>query len=156
MEKCRRIEGLVDFIARRFKNTVEIGIGHFPDLAFALLDRGINVFATDILPFPYRGLKVIVDDITCPDLSLYDGIDLIYSMRPPPELLPYMARLAKTISADLIIKPLYSEYAEGYRLIRNGNTTFFIWKNLYSLSFLRKQESRISRTGFRIKCGMTI
>jgi hypothetical protein len=126
LEKCRRIEGLVDFIAGRFKNTVEIGIGHFPDLAFALLDRGINVFATDILPFPYSGLKVVVDDITCPDLSFYKGTDLIYSMRPPPELLPYIARLAKTISADLIIKPLTSEYAEGYRLIRNGNTTFFI------------------------------
>jgi uncharacterized UPF0146 family protein len=129
LEKCRRIEGLVDFIAGRFKNTIEIGIGHFPDLAFALLDRGINVFATDIVPFQYRGLKVLVDDITCPDSSFYEGTDLIYSMRPPAELVPYMARLAKKISADLIIKPLSSEYAEGYRLIQNGNTTFFIWKN---------------------------
>lgn len=127
METCRRIEGLVDFIAERYLHTVEIGVGYFPDAAFALLGRGIKVFATDLIPFHYRGLKVIVDDITCPNLSFYRGTDLVYSMRPAPELVPYMARLAKTISADLIIKPLSSEYAEGWRLIRNGNTTFFIW-----------------------------
>ena len=48
METCRRIEGLVDFIAGRYHNVAEIGIGHFPDVAFALLDRGVDVFATDI------------------------------------------------------------------------------------------------------------
>lgn len=131
METCRRIEGLVDFIAGRYNNAVEIGIGHFPDVAFALLDKGISVFATDIRPFHYRKLKVIVDDITKPDLSLYDGINLIYSMRPPPEVVPYMERLAEKVSADLIIKPLSSEYLEGGRLIRNGNTTFFLWNNCH-------------------------
>lgn len=129
METCRRIEGMEDFIAGRYANTAEIGIGHFPDVAFELLNRGIRVFATDIQQFRYRGLKVIVDDITSPVLSLYDGIDLIYSMRPPPELVPYMAMLAKKIFADLIIKPLSSEYIDGYRLMCHGNTTFFLKNN---------------------------
>ncbi len=128
METCRRIEGMVDFIAGRYTNTAEIGIGKFPDIAFALLNRGMRIFATDIQPFKYKGLKVIVDDITRPDLSLYEGIDLIYSMRPPPELIPYMERLANKISAGLIIKPLSSEYIDGRRLMCHGNTTFFLLK----------------------------
>ena len=128
METCRRIEDLIDFIAGRYDNAVEIGIGHFPDVAFALLERGISVFATDIQVFRYKGLKVVIDDIIWTDLSLYGDIDLIYSMRPPPELVPYMQKLAKKISADLIIKPLSDEYIEGHRLIRNRNTTFFLGK----------------------------
>ena len=126
METCRRIEGLVEFIAERYADAAEIGIGHFPDVAFALSNRGVNIFATDIRPFNHKGIKVIVDDITMPDLYLYSGLDLIYSMRPPLEMVPYMVRLAKTISADLIVKPLSSEYIDGWRSIRNENTTFFL------------------------------
>jgi uncharacterized protein len=128
LETCRRIEDLVDFIAGRYSKAAEIGIGHFPDVAFALLRKGIKVFATDIRQFHYRGLQVVIDDITVPDISLYDRIDLIYSMRPPPELIPYMKRLAGTVSADLLIRSLSSEYIEGYRFIRNGDSSFF-WGN---------------------------
>jgi len=125
LEKYKRIEDLVDFIAESYENAAEIGVGHFPDVALGLQKRGVKVFATDIRPFLYDGVDVIVDDITSPNLSLYEGIDLIYSMRPPPELVPYMARLAKTISADVIMKPLSSEYPEGWKLIRHGNASFF-------------------------------
>jgi uncharacterized UPF0146 family protein len=125
LETCRRIEGLVDFIAGRYNNAVEIGIGHFPDVAFALLKRHIKVFATDIRPFQYPDLNVVVDDITEPELSLYRGMKLIYSMRPPPELIPYIKRLAGLISADLILKPLSDEYIDGWQLMQNGNMTFF-------------------------------
>ena len=126
METCRRIEGIADFIACRYKNAVEIGIGNFPDVAFELLRKQVSVFATDIHPFRYPGLDVTIDDITEPDLALYGGIKLIYSMRPPPELIPYMEILAKKILSDLIVKPLSSEYIDGWRLIRHGKTTFFI------------------------------
>jgi len=126
LEKYKRIEDLVDFIAERYENAAEIGVGHFPDVALGLQKRGVKVFATDIRPFLYDGVDVIVDDITSPSLSLYKGIDLIYSLSPPPELVPFMARLAKTISADVIMKPLSSEYPEGWKLMKNGDTTFFI------------------------------
>jgi uncharacterized UPF0146 family protein len=121
-----RYEGLVNYISDSYGSTVEIGIGQFPDVAFALLNKGVRVTATDIIPFNYKGLKVVVDDITLPDLSLYDRTNLIYSLRPPPELVFYMVKLAKTLSAVLIIKPLASEYPSG-KLISHGNTTFFMW-----------------------------
>jgi hypothetical protein len=132
LETYRRVEGLTAFIAAGYRHAAEIGIGPFPDVAYALTERGLKVFATDIKPFEYDGLKVIVDDITGPEMSLYCDVDLIYSMRPPPELIPYMMRLAETVSADLIIKPLSSEFAEGFSLMGNGDMTFFVRNNTCS------------------------
>ena len=126
METCRRIEGLVNYIAGKYVHAAEIGIGHSPDVAFALMKKGIRVFATDVRPFQYNGLKVVMDDITVPAISVYTDIDIIYSLRPPPELVPYMVRLARTLSSDLIVKSLASEYPDG-QLINHGNTTFFLW-----------------------------
>jgi uncharacterized UPF0146 family protein len=120
-------KGLIDYIAERYDCAAEIGVGHFPDVALALTERGVRVIGTDIKPFPHRGLKVIVDDITRPDLSKYSATDLLYSLRPPPELVPYMNWLATKVSADLIVKPLASEYPGG-RLTRHGGSTFFLWR----------------------------
>lgn len=122
-------KGLIDYIALQYHCVAEVGVGHFPDVALALAKRGLHVFATDIKPFLHNGLKVIVDDITRPDLSLYAGLDVIYSVRPPPELIPYMDRLARRLSVDLIVKPLDSEYPGG-RLTNHKSTTFFLWNFL--------------------------
>ena len=126
MEACR-IEGLIDYISEKYKNAAEIGIGHFPNVAYSLLRRGVKVFATDIKPFRYNGLEVIVDNIIDPDFIIYNNVKIIYSIRPPVELVPYMRRLAKELLADLIVKSLASEYLDG-QLIRNGNTTFYLWE----------------------------
>jgi len=119
-------QGLVNYIAAKYLKAVEIGIGHAPEVALALKERGVEVLATDTRPFAYKGLKVIVDDVTKPRTAEYGGVDLIYSLRPPPELIPYMVKLARHLLSDLIIKPLSSEWADG-RLLRHGQTTFFLW-----------------------------
>ena len=121
-----RYGGLVNYIADKYSRVVEIGIGHFPDIALALLQRGVRVFSTDIKAFQYRGLKVVIDDIIEPDFSLYASLDLIYSLRPPSELVPFMMRLAERLSTDLMIKPLSSEHLDG-QLVCHGNTPFFLW-----------------------------
>lgn len=121
---CR---GLIDYIAFHYRCVAEAGIGHFPDVALALAKRGIRIFASDIRSFPHNGLKIIVDDITAPDLRVYKGIDLLYSLWPPPELVPYMNRLARQLPADLIVKPLASEYPGG-QLVRRKSSTFFLWE----------------------------
>jgi uncharacterized UPF0146 family protein len=127
LETHRRVEDLAEYIAGRYQKSAEIGIGHFPDLALALARRGVDIFATDIIPFFYDGLKFVVDDVTKPDISLFYGVDLIYSMRPPPELVYYMDRLAARLSAAVIVKPLTSEFVEGRKVVRHGDTTFFEW-----------------------------
>jgi uncharacterized UPF0146 family protein len=126
LEKCGRVEGLIDYIAGRYTSVVEIGIGHAPKVAVRLLEKGISIVATDTRPFYYEQFKVIVDDITEPDLAFYRNIDLIYSIKPPPELVPYMKKTAKSVSSDLIVKPLASDFLDG-QLIRHGNTSFYIW-----------------------------
>ena len=129
METRRGVAGLIDFIAGRYASAAEIGIGHFPDVARGLQVRGVRVFATDIRQYLHAGVKVFLDDVTGPDLSLYHARDLIYSMRPPAELLPYIVTLAGSLSVDAIVKPLSSEYPEGWELMKHGNSTFFIITN---------------------------
>jgi uncharacterized UPF0146 family protein len=122
-------KGLVDYIVDRYKYGVEVGIGHFPDVALALMAAGVGVFATDIKPFLHQGLRVMVDDVTQPNRSLYADVDFVYALRPPPELVPYMKDLASEVGASLMVKPLASEYPGG-QLVRRENTTFFLWSNL--------------------------
>ena len=128
----------MDYISATYRDVAEIGIGHFPDIAFALLKQGVKVFATDVRQFRYDGLSVMLDDVTEPDFSLYSSVDLIYSLRPPPELIPYIIRLAKAVSADVIVRPLTSDYLDG-KMIRNGSTIFFLW------DYYEKEERKEKR-----------
>ncbi len=71
-------------------------------------------------------MNVVVDDITNPDLSIYKDATLIYSIRPPEELQNHIKRVAESVGADLIIKPLSTEFInpdnsfEAYQL-QKGN-----------------------------------
>lgn len=122
----RRAEGLIDYIAERYRRVVEIGIGRCADVAAALASRGVSVFGTDVVRISHYEVEVFVDDVTMPRLSLYRGVDLVYSLRTPEELFSSIARLAQNLSADAIVKPLSSEYPEGWEMIRRGATRFFL------------------------------
>ena len=85
----------------------EIGVGRFSRIADMLSERdNITIIKTDISP---ADESVIKDDITSPDLDLYKGVDIIYSIRPPSELQPYLVKLADELDCQLIIKPLTNE-----------------------------------------------
>ena len=85
----------------------EIGVGKFSMIADMLSERdNITIIKTDIIP---ADESVIKDDITRPDLNLYRDIDIIYSIRPPSELQPYLVDLALEVDSQLIIKPLTNE-----------------------------------------------
>ena len=88
-------------------NVAEIAVGKFDDVySFLKSFDHINIIKTDILP---NDADVIKDDITNPNLKLYENIDIIYSIRPPSELQPYLIDLALKINSQLIIKPLTNE-----------------------------------------------
>lgn len=125
-DSCR---GVLEYIAGVYLSAAEIGIGHFPDVGLALRKRGLRIVATDIHSFQYDGIEVYVDTILEPNLSLYSGVEVIYSIRPPIELVPYMKRLARMICADVIIKPLSSEYPDGM-LVGRGMSAFYLWRSL--------------------------
>lgn len=85
----------------------EIAIGKYDRIAEILSSKqNITLIKTDILP---KDSTVIKDDITKPNLELYRDIDIIYSIRPPSELQPYLVKLAQEIGSQLIIKPLTNE-----------------------------------------------
>lgn len=85
----------------------EIGVGKFDQIADRLSQReNITLIKTDINP---KDNTVIQDDITNPNLDLYENVDIIYSIRPPSELQPHLVNLAQKMDSQLIIKPLTNE-----------------------------------------------
>ncbi|WP_407422998.1 UPF0146 family protein [Methanobrevibacter sp.] len=85
----------------------EIGVGKFNTISEILQKQeNITLIKTDISP---ADATVIKDDITKPNLELYRDVDIIYSIRPPSELQPYLVRLANEVGCQLIIKPLTNE-----------------------------------------------
>lgn len=85
----------------------EIGVGKFEKISDMLSEKeNITLIKTDIAP---ANDNIIKDDITNPNLELYEGTDIIYSIRPPSELQPHLVNLALKIDSQLIIKPLTNE-----------------------------------------------
>lgn len=85
----------------------EIAVGKFDRIAEELSKKdNITIIKTDISP---KDSTVIMDDITNPNLELYENVDIIYSIRPPNELQPHLVNLACEIDSQLIIKPLTNE-----------------------------------------------
>lgn len=100
-------EYILNEIGHRNVKIAEIGIGKFDKIAETLSHQeNITLIKTDIRP---KDSRVIKDDITNPNLELYENVDLIYSIRPPSELQPYLVKLACEIDSQLIIKPLTNE-----------------------------------------------
>ncbi len=87
---------------------VEIGVGTFLKVALQLKQHPqVNIIMTDIKPYHDQ---IILDDIKQPDLKIYKDAELIYSIRPPEELHLYLENLSSIIGADLIIKPLSTDF----------------------------------------------
>ena len=85
----------------------EVAVGKFDRIADCLASRdNITLIKTDIAP---KDASVIRDDVTNPNLKLYQDVDIIYSIRPPSELQPHLVNLAYEIKSQLIIKPLTNE-----------------------------------------------
>ena len=102
---------LSDYIIANYGNAsriVEVGVGGFPLVVLTLQEHlNMDIIMTDIKPYHNQ---VVVDDITHPDYNIYKGASLIYSIRPPEELQNYIKKVAESVGADLIIKPLSTEF----------------------------------------------
>jgi len=133
MEEFRKI---ASYISKNYGSTgkiVEVGIGKVPVVAAELrrLLPGYNLMVTDVEEPPGlpAGAKFVCDDITAPDLGIYQGADLIYAIRPPPELQPHLLRLAREVGADLLLKLTSDEEAaEGGKLVNFQGVTFRLFR----------------------------
>ena len=100
-------EYILNEIGDENKKIIEVGVGKFDKIANEISkNKNITLIKTDIDP---KDETVIKDDITNPNLKLYENTSIIYSIRPPGELQPYLVELALKINSQLIIKPLTNE-----------------------------------------------
>lgn len=117
---------LAEYIAERWKKVVEVGIGNYFEVAKKLKEMGVDVVATDlILRKAPEGIKFTVDDVTKPKIEIYRGSELIYSIRPPPELYLHILKLARIVGADCLIKPLSGEVPPG-KLVNYKGLSFYV------------------------------
>ncbi|MDR2624600.1 MAG: hypothetical protein LBC39_08595 [Methanobrevibacter sp.] len=85
---------------------VEMAIGNFFKVLDYLDGNGVEVVGVDLDP---KREDVVKEDVTDPKLDLYEGVEIVYSIRPPYELQPYIEEIAKNLNALLIVKPLFNE-----------------------------------------------
>jgi uncharacterized protein len=114
-------ERIADYIAGHYRSAVEVGVGRNTVVSEILAEKGVDVRATDIKECPECRVGFTRDDITSPDMSIYSGRELIYSIRPGVEMVPDLIRTAKAAGADLIVYHLGNEiYENGGEIIDCG------------------------------------
>jgi uncharacterized UPF0146 family protein len=97
---------------------VEVGVGGRFDLLAALAQRrpDLRLVAVDrdpeALADPPSGVHAHVDDVHDPTVSPYREAELVLARRPPAELQPAIARLARRLEADLALRALKDEWAD--------------------------------------------
>jgi len=103
-------EDLGEYIANLCDyKVVEIAIGKFFSVADYLKSYDLNSIDFTAIDIDPTNSNIIFDDITNPNMSIYEDADVIYSIRPPQELQPYIDDIASKTGATLIIKPLFNE-----------------------------------------------
>ncbi|MDK2790820.1 MAG: uncharacterized protein PWP15_1329 [Methanothermococcus sp.] len=140
----QRLPNPVGYENQRFSNPVgkpkiiEIGVGFYFEVAKKLKENGANITVVDanekaIEEARNQLLNGVVDDIFNPNMDIYRGSDLIYSIRPPRDLQPFIYDIAKKVSCDLIIKPLHGEQPiECLKLINYKGNPLYIWSSKMS------------------------
>lgn len=127
-------EDIAEFIALRYGyalKIVEIGVGFQFDVAVALKKKLPNalIVVVDVNPDAVEeakklGLTAYVDNIITPNMKIYEDASLLYSVRPPPELIPYIRKTAEKLKCPLIIRLLSGELInlqqQGWRSILYG------------------------------------
>ncbi|PKL65338.1 MAG: hypothetical protein CVV32_04955 [Methanomicrobiales archaeon HGW-Methanomicrobiales-3] len=131
MGSYKHIEHAVaGYLAGRYMRAVEAGIGRNTVAAEMLAEKGLLLRCTDIreqeLP---QQLLYARDDLFSPDLSLYTGADVIYSIRPAIEMVPPLVDIARAVNCDLVVYHLgFEQYDDGGEIIDCGVILHRYWK----------------------------
>ncbi len=127
-------EDIADYILKNYRNkVVEVGVGSLPHVALLLKDK-LDVILTDVSEKNYHGVKFYRDDILAPDIGIYKDASLLYSIRPPIDLQEAMAKVAKEVGADLLIRPFGNEkadlerYFKNYALVNYKKARFYLYR----------------------------
>lgn len=89
---------------------VEIGVGFNFKVALRLKNLGRKVLVIDWNPEAVKkaqelGLEAYVDNVFSPSLEIYRGAVAIYSIRPTPEIIRPILKLAQLLKIPVYILP---------------------------------------------------
>ena len=138
LKQAREVASYISSHYSGAEKIVELGVGFAPWTALELrrLLPHTRIIVVDKNPEALRnlsgkGLEPLLDDLLTPTLEHYLGASLLFSIHPPPELLPPMLRLAGRVRAALLVKPLSEDiYLYGFhppwRRIRLESTVIFL------------------------------
>ena len=132
MGRHKHIERTIgNYISGRYHRVAEIGIGQNFDAASLIKDAGAEIFCTDIRSVKAPpGIRILNDDVFDPDIYLYQGLDLIYSIRPGEEMIPAMIALAARVDCDLLVYHLgFEGYGSGGEIVDCGVILHRYYKN---------------------------
>jgi len=140
-----KIAHLISKLYPRAKKIVEVGVGRSPYTLLLLksLLRNSEIIAVDIDQEVVRelnqmGIRAIVDDIFKPHWEIYEGADLIYSIRPPFELIPKLAELGRSVGADVLVVPLsedeYLSNLSTWKRLKEGGVVAYLLRRLWSVN----------------------
>ena len=144
---------LVQFIVRNYGKTekiVEVGVGAYPWVAKGIKEHlpKTRVIVTDIdeekLCCAKRAcsdLDPVCDDVFEPKFNVYKKAELIYSLRPPTEMVSEIIKIASRVGCDVLIRP-YSDEEGGYSFLKRDGWRFTSYKkaafHLMKTNFLKK------------------
>ncbi len=125
------MQGILEYILENYSSAqkiVEVGVGRYTEVLTKLREKlDAEVIGVDIEDL--EGIEK--DDIFNPRLEIYRGADLIYALRPEPELYSALKRLAQAVKADLIIRPFSGDCCldlEGFKLLNYSGDFFYVLK----------------------------
>ena len=123
MGSYKHIETCIgEYLVKHYTNAVEVGIGKNMEVARILHEAGLSIRCTDVRDVPVpEWLSFRIDDIFSPDITRYNGVDVIYAVRPAIEMIPPLIALARTINCDLLVYHLgFESYGNGGEKIDCG------------------------------------
>jgi len=127
-------EDIAEYILKNYSNrVVEVGVGSLPHVALLLKDK-LDVIVTDVNEQKYTGVRFCRDDIFAPDMRIYKNASLLYSIRPPIDLQDAIAKVAKEVGANLLIRPFGNEkadlrrYYREYELVNYKKARFYLYR----------------------------
>ena len=115
-------EQLVNWIKENYgdaKKIIEVGVGHRMDVAERISEAlpHAEILVTDkdeswVRSRKLGRIRAVADDVLLPNLNVYQGASLMYSLNPPGEIIPALEKLANRVGADLLVVPLGDEQHE--------------------------------------------
>lgn len=130
------LEKFAHFIAENSPGgkAVEVGVGFQLSVALKLRELGYDVTVVDwnekaVENARKAGLKAIRDDVFNPRLGIYRDADVIYSIRPTPEIVKPILRLGRTLNKPVYILPFSGDpVPPGTRLVNYHGLAIYVAK----------------------------